>query len=72
MTLEEFKASIGKGIKNLPSNWRRGQKVFNFIEENYHVARKVQFEDHIDCFYDDSKIDEFINASYSTFEHING
>lgn len=66
MTLEEFKADIGKTIETYPSNWRKGQKVFNFIDEKYHVARKVQFIDKIDCFYDDSQIEEFINACYKS------
>lgn len=63
MTLEEFKSSIYNVEK--PSNWREGQFVFNVIDSLYGVAREVQFEDRIDCFYDDSKIDQFINASYN-------
>ena len=63
MTLEEFKNSIYSIEK--PSNWRDGQFVFNTIDKLYKVARKVQFENNIDCFYDDSKIDQFINACYN-------
>jgi hypothetical protein len=47
-----------------PKKWRSGQAVFNYIDNVYGVARQVQFEDKIDCFYDDSKIDDFIIASY--------
>lgn len=43
-----------------PKDWRKGQFVFNFIDANYGVARAVQFEDRVDCFYMDNKIDEFI------------
>ena len=50
--------------KDRPTDWRRGQAAFNYIEQKYHVARQVQFEDGIDCFYDDSKINDFIIASY--------
>lgn len=64
MTFEEYKKDIFDNIKNLPSNWRKGQKVFNYIDKNYHVARKVQFDDGIDCFYSDETIDPFIEASY--------
>ena len=49
MTLEEFKNSIYRIEK--PSNWRDGQFVFNTIDKLYKVARKVQFENNIDCFY---------------------
>jgi hypothetical protein len=48
-----------------PKDWRKGQFVFNNIEENYgDVAREVQFQDKIDCFYNDDKIEEFIEACY--------
>lgn len=46
-----------------PEGWREGQFVFNVIEDYFgSVAREVQFKDKIDCFYDDSKIDQFINC----------
>ena len=63
MTLEEFKNSIYSIEK--PSHWREGQFVFNTIDSLYGVARTVQFNDGIDCFYDDSKIDQFITACYN-------
>ena len=63
MTLEEFKSSIYNVEK--PSHWREGQFVFNTIDSLYGVARIVQFNDGIDCFYDDSKINQFINACYN-------
>ena len=63
MTLEEFKNSIYSIEK--PSNWRDGQFVFNTIDKLYKVARKVQFESNIDCFYDDSKINQFIVACFN-------
>lgn len=63
MTLEEFKNSIYSIEK--PSNWRDGQFVFNTIDKLYKVARKVQFKNNIDCFYDDSKINQFIVACFN-------
>ena len=63
MTPDEFKAKI-YNIEKL-SNWREDQFVFNTIDSLYGVARIVQFNDGIDCFYDDSKIDQFINACYN-------
>ena len=63
MTLEEFKSSIYNVEK--PSHWREGKFVFNTIDSLYVVARTVQFNDGIDCFYDDSKINQFIIACYN-------
>ena len=64
MTLQEFKNDIFSGIRELPENWRKGQKVFNYIDKKYGVARTVQFDYHIDCFYNDNLIDKFIETSY--------
>ena len=63
MALEEFKNSIYSIEK--PPHWREGQFVFNTIDSLYGVARTVQFNDGIDCFYDNSKIKQFINACYN-------
>ena len=63
MTLEEFKSSIYNVEKR--SYWREGQFVFNTLGSLYGVARTVQFNDKIDCFYDNSKINQFINACYN-------
>lgn len=63
MTLEEFKNSIYSIEK--PSSWRDGQFVFNTIDKLYKVTRKVQFKNNIDCFYDDSKINQFIVACFN-------
>ena len=65
MTYEEFINEIYTKVRSYPKGWRRGQKIFNAIEELYgDVARKVQFQDDIDCFYDDSKIDKFIEKAW--------
>ena len=63
MTPDEFKAKIYSIEK--PSYWREGQFVFNTIDSLYGIARTVQFKDGIDCFYNDSEIDNFINACYN-------
>lgn len=65
MTQEEFKKFILEEIKVYPDNWRFGQKVFNYIDEYYGVARDVQFKDRVDCFYNDDMVDEFIEKSYN-------
>lgn len=64
MSYENFKQEINEAIKNKPEYIRAGQAVFNYIDEKYHVARLVQFNDHIDCFYNDGEIDRFVDAAY--------
>lgn len=61
MTYEEFRENI---FKNIPDNWREGQKVFNYIDKKYHVARTVQFDYNIDCLHREDLIDKFIETSY--------
>ena len=65
MTKEEFIKDVfgivDRWCKNFPE-LRRGQAVFNCVDDNYGtVARKVQFKDGVDCFYDDSLLDDFLD-----------
>lgn len=65
MTQEEFKDYILEQIQVCPTNWRYGQKVFNYINKHYGVARDVQFKDGVDCFYNDDAVDDFIDKAYN-------
>ena len=71
MTKEELLSKIRPSKR--PEYIRKGQYIFNWIDEQYQtpehfnfkhssIARQVQFIDGIDCFHNDSKIDEFLNA----------
>ena len=62
--MEKFKETILKELKNKPKEWQDGQFVFNYIDKYFGVARTVQYIDGIDCFYNDDKIDAFIEACY--------
>ena len=64
MKYEDFITMLWGFVNTSPKEWRKGQAVFNVIDEKFGVARLVQFEDGVDCFYDDSKIDEFIECSW--------
>ena len=64
MLYEDFKKEIEQVIKNRPCCYRKGQAVFNYIDEKYGVARTVQFYYNIDCFYKDDNIDDFIECSW--------
>ena len=61
ITVEEMKNVIFS--YEIPENWRKGQFVFNMVDELYGVARTVQYHENIDCFFDDSKIDAFIEKA---------
>lgn len=62
MTFDVLKDMVMLASKSRPSYIRLGQFVFNYIDETYGVARHVQFVDKVDCFYDDSKIDAFLEC----------
>ncbi len=64
---KKFREGIFSAMKNKPSYYRDGQFVFNYIDENYGVARTVQFKDKIDCFYNDKNIEDFIAVSFKEF-----
>ena len=72
MERKEFDKLIADKVNSYPKNWRNGQKVFNAAEEVlweatefiHNIARAVQFEDHVDCFYDDNMIETFLNKCW--------
>lgn len=68
---EEFDSIIDSAIKQTPDSWRKGQKVFNAIDFEFGVARIVQFQCGVDCFYDDSKIEEFKEKAYEVVNRKN-
>lgn len=70
MTFGDFKNEIDNVIINRPKSWRKGQAVFNYIESKYGVARSVQFNDGVDCFYRDDQIEEFLQKTYERIKYI--
>lgn len=66
ITKEQFEHEVYAALKTeKPAEWRNGQFVFNYIDHNYgDVARTSQFKYGIDCFYNDEKIQEFIDCCY--------
>ena len=69
ITVEELKKEISK--IEFPKNWRKGQSVFNYIDNVYGIARTIQFKWGIDCFYNDDNIDEFLNKAVEIINHGN-
>lgn len=69
ITVEELKKEIS--ATKFPKNWRKGQSVFNYIDNVYGIARTIQFKYGIDCFYNDDNIDEFLNKAVEIINHGN-
>jgi bisphosphoglycerate-independent phosphoglycerate mutase (AlkP superfamily) len=67
MGFETFKSTVESYVAMAPKAWRRGQAVFNIIDEILGVAREVQFVAGVDCFYNDNVIDDFIKTAYETY-----
>ena len=66
MSYEEFKKEVMNYANNSkPKSWRIGQAVFNYIDDNYGVARDVQFKENVDCFYDDNRVESFIKLAFN-------
>lgn len=68
MKFEDLRSEIELVLSAKPKNWRKGQFVFNYVDEVYDVARAVQFEDKVDCYYDDTKIDQFLEKAAARIE----
>lgn len=65
---EDFKDLVLKKVEECPRAWRKGQAVFNVVDEQFNVAREVQFVDGVDCYYDDTKIDEFLQHAWVAYQ----
>lgn len=72
MIFEEFKQDVMDAANARPEFIRKGQAVFNYVDEVYGVARLVQFHDRIDCFYNDYNIDEFLEAAFKYITEVHG
>lgn len=69
MTVQELKDEVYSYSK--PEEWRDGQFVFNAIDQLYGVARTLQFNYGIDCFYNDDKIEDFFIKSTEVINEYN-
>jgi hypothetical protein len=67
MTVEELRKEIYSHEK--PKGWREGQFVFNMVNKLYDVARDVQFDYGVDCYYDDNQIDVFLIKSVEVINY---
>lgn len=71
LKFDEFRDDVMSAMmKEKPTEMRKGQFVFNYIDKKYGVARAVQFSEAIDCFYDDSKIEDFIKKAFKIYNSV--
>jgi hypothetical protein len=71
ITYEEFREECLTVAENRSQYLRKGQAIFNYVDEKYGVAREAQFVHKIDCFYLDEKIEEFIRCAYIILKDLN-
>ena len=73
LTYDQFILPIMEKVATKPKEWRDGQAVFNYTEQLYgsEIARTVQFNWNIDCFYDDGRIEPFLKACYQEYKSQN-
>ena len=70
ITFDDLKNEVMIAMENKPKQWRKGQFVFNYIDEVYGIARHVQFVDNVDCFYLDDQIDSFLRCVVDRYNYL--
>lgn len=70
ITFDDLKNEVMIAMGNKPKQWRKGQFVFNYIDEVYGIARHVQFVDNVDCFYFDDQIDSFLHCVVDRYNYL--
>lgn len=71
ITYEEFRNECLAVAENRSKYLRKGQAIFNYVDERYGVAREAQYAYKIDCYYLDEKIEEFIKCTYTILKDLN-
>lgn len=69
-TYGEFVEDVYAKVAQCPERWRKGQSVFNVVDDFYGVARTVQFVDGVDCFYIDEYIPQFLQCAYNRLKEL--
>lgn len=63
MTKQELINEINIALANKPSYLRKGEFIYNYIDENYKVADDVRLKDFVSCFFDNDYIDKFLECA---------
>lgn len=67
MTRQEFEKLVFDKVKKCPTEWRIGQAIFNSVDELFgsEISRRVQFDDRIDCFFNNEHIELFLDTCWN-------
>jgi hypothetical protein len=71
ITYEEFREECLMVVENRSHYLRKGQAIFNYVDEMYGVAREAQFKHGIDCFHRDDMIESFLVCTYNILKDLN-
>ena len=63
MTKQELIDEIKIALANKPSYLRKGEFIYNYIDETYNVADDVRLKDFVSCFFDNDSIDKFLECA---------
>ena len=63
MTKQKLIDEINIALVDKPSYLRKGEFIYNYIEETYNVADDVRLKDFVSCFFDNDYIDEFLECA---------
>lgn len=61
-TNDSIRFVLFEKLKDKPQEWRDGQAIMNYASELYPKEVEVLSGTNVDCFYDDQKIESFIEA----------
>lgn len=63
MTKQELINEINIALVNKPSYLRKGEFIYNYIDETYNIADDVRLKDFVSCFFDNDYIDKFLECA---------
>ena len=66
-TFEEFRKQILDEAEKRHPEHRKGQFIFNYVDYFYGMSNKAS----VDCFFDDSLIEDFIKSCYDYYSDLN-
>lgn len=62
MTKQGLIDEINIALVNKPSYLRKGEFIYNYIDETYNVADDVRLKDFVSCLFDNDSIDKFLEC----------
>ena len=63
MTKQKLIDEINIVLVNKPSYLRKGEFIYNYIDENYNVVNNIRVRDFVSCLFDNDYIDKFLECA---------